>query len=488
MRVLLATEGTYPYGLGGVSTWCDQLVTGLSDHDFAVVAVVANPHVASRYRIHRNVKVTAVPLWGNEFIEEEVPRPFTSFMARRRSVRSGRTESEFLALLEHLTDCLMLEADAAAGVADCITELADFATGHDLRQAFLGARAWDLIRSKLGKHPLFAKASLEGTVESARAVYRYFLPLAIPLPDVDVAHSTAAAFCSLPCIAARRQKGVPFLLTEHGVYLRERILALIRDDTPSLQKVMLANLYRGVVTAAYREADRILPVCGFNVLWEEAIDPETASKVRVVHNGVDPDHFPPGPEPTEPPTACFVGRIDELKDIITLLDACRRVKDAVPDFELHLYGDATSPDYERRCLAHTEFLGLEDSVFFHGHTKDVQGALQRSWVVVQASVSEALPFSILEAMMCAKPIVATSVGGMPEALGHTRFLVPPQDPASLADRVVELLTMPPGERAAIGADNRHIALEQFTQASFLDAYRAEYAGLVEARVLAEASR
>lgn len=478
MDVLLSTEGTYPYGVGGVSTWCEQLMSGLADHTFSVVAVIANPHAVARYRPGPNVRVGAVPLWGNELLEEQVPRSLSSVLARRRALRHGAVEREFLPLFERLTENLMLETDAAEGVAECITGLADFAVRHDLREAFADRRAWDVMSAKLRGHPLYAKASLEGTIESARAIYRYFLPLTVPLPVADVTHATAAAFCALPCIAAKRRHGTPFLLTEHGVYLRERILALIRDETPPLQKVMLANLYRGVVAAAYREADRILPVCRFNVLWEDAIDADTAGKVHVVHNGVDPERFLPAPERPAPPTAGFVGRIDELKDVVTLLEAARRVRDAVPGFMLHLYGDATSPEYEEKCRRRAAFLGLDACVVFHGHTNDVLAALHGAQVVVQSSVSEALPFSILEAMMCAKPIVATAVGGVPEALGGSRFLVPPQDPVAFGDALVELLRMPPGERAAVGAGNRQRALEQYTQEAFLAAYRDEYAAAV----------
>ena len=64
-RVLLTTEGTYPFHLGGVSTWCDALVHQLPDVDFIIMAIAMNPYVAVQFDLPPNVqKTVAVPLWG----------------------------------------------------------------------------------------------------------------------------------------------------------------------------------------------------------------------------------------------------------------------------------------------------------------------------------------------------------------------------------------------------------------------------------------
>jgi hypothetical protein len=65
MEVALIGEGTYPHQFGGVSVWCDQLVRGMTDYDFKLVALVATGAEQVRWTLPDNVtSVTAVPLWG----------------------------------------------------------------------------------------------------------------------------------------------------------------------------------------------------------------------------------------------------------------------------------------------------------------------------------------------------------------------------------------------------------------------------------------
>ena len=74
MRVLFLVSGVYPHYMGGVSTWADQLLRGMGEHEFHVVSVVSNPHVEVRYKLPPNVKeIITIPLWGTEKPEEYLP-------------------------------------------------------------------------------------------------------------------------------------------------------------------------------------------------------------------------------------------------------------------------------------------------------------------------------------------------------------------------------------------------------------------------------
>ena len=75
MKIYLSTEGTYPFVLGGVSTWVDMLVHGLPQHEFEIGALVDNPHHRIQYRPPPNVTLQPIPLWGLELAEEYLPRP-----------------------------------------------------------------------------------------------------------------------------------------------------------------------------------------------------------------------------------------------------------------------------------------------------------------------------------------------------------------------------------------------------------------------------
>jgi glycosyltransferase involved in cell wall biosynthesis len=95
-----------------------------------------------------------------------------------------------------------------------------------------------------------------------------------------------------------------------------------------------------------------------------------------------------------------------------------------------------------------------------------------------ASVSEAFPYALVEAMLTQAAIVATDVGGVREAVGDTGLLVYPRDPVAMAEAIGTLLNWPQG-RERLGARARDRALRWFTEQRFVDAYRSSYARLIK---------
>jgi glycosyltransferase involved in cell wall biosynthesis len=103
--------------------------------------------------------------------------------------------------------------------------------------------------------------------------------------------------------------------------------------------------------------------------------------------------------------------------------------------------------------------------------------MQQADVVAFASISEAFPYALIEAMLTTAAIVATDVGGVREALADTGLLVYPRDPVALAEAICILLRWPDG-RARLGARARDRALRWFTEQRFVEAHRLSYARLV----------
>ncbi|MGH9054523.1 MAG: DUF3492 domain-containing protein, partial [Acidimicrobiales bacterium] len=445
MRIFLSTEGTYPYVVGGVSTWVDMLVRGLPEHEFEIGAVVDNPHHQVAYVPPDNVTVRPIPLWGLELAEEFQNNPGGWRRAFRTSPRVVRRE--FLPDWDRLLCAIStLGADPAA-LGDALAGIAHFAQRYDLRRALSDAGSWALLAERLVSNPTHARSPLGPTMHFARTLYRYLMPLSVPVPVCDVAHSSAAALCALPAVVAKYRHGAPIALTEHGIYLRERLLELAPE--PIGTKLLFANFYRAVVELAYREADAVLPVCGYNARWERllGVDP---GKIQVIHNGVDPAAAAPRPEPGGPPTIGFVGRIDRLKDVPTLIRSFDRVRRHLPDACLRIWGPPTSDDYLARCRGVAADLGLRDSVHFEGRTADPASAYAACHVIALSSISEAFPYTVVEAMLASRPVVATAVGGVGEAIGDVMFgseplVVEPGDPAALAAALVNVLVAPAEE-------------------------------------------
>lgn len=180
--------------------------------------------------------------------------------------------------------------------------------------------------------------------------------------------------------------------------------------------------------------------------------PFTAHKLDVVHNGIPTEKFlrAAGKPVRKLPIVLTIARLTEQKGIRHLLDAAVRV----PHAEFWIVGEG--PD--RAALrSYAAQLQIADRVKFLGQSTDVAPLLWQADLFVLPSLFEGLPVSILEAMAAGVPVIATQVGGTPEEIGscETGLLVPPGDPAALADAICHLLTNPGlAQRLAMNAEAR----------------------------------
>jgi glycosyltransferase involved in cell wall biosynthesis len=476
VRILLTTEGTFPYRTGGVSTWAHSLAGGLSDHEFAVVALVPNPPTQPALAIPSNTVVLPVPLWGLERIDEYLPRPAGG---RRPSWRSAAT-SGFLECLEPLLDQVLRARSDPVVVCLALGEIAEFAERYDLRRAMESEAVSQLIYDRLATNAVYRHARLHHAIEFARTLYRFLLPLAVPLPEVDVVHASAAAICSLPAIAAKVRNRTPMVLTEHGVYLRERILDMVHRRTEPLEKMLFSNFYRAIALAAYHAADRVVPVCEYNARWERELGVDE-TKIQVIRNGVDPNRFSAGYLPQVRPTISWVGRIHPLKDLLTLIRAVRLSVTFAPTMLCRVFGPDHDPEYAARCRAVVHEADLTETIIFEGPTDDPVSVYHSSDVVVLSSISEGFPYAVVEAMMCGRPVVSTDVGGVSEALGDPSLVAEPQNASSLAQALTNQLSRSAADRNALGMALRQRALDEFSEARFLASYDGLYRELSAGR-------
>ena len=164
-------------------------------------------------------------------------------------------------------------------------------------------------------------------------------------------------------------------------------------------------------------------------------------RLTTIPNGVDLDHFRPTRRHGDGRRSVIgcTARLHGKNDHATLLQAFVRVTAGVPEAELLLVG--RGPE-EARLKAIADDLGIASRVRFLGEQPDVAPYLAQMDVYVQSSVAEGMPNSVLEAMAAGLPVVATAVGGTPEAVieNETGLLVAPRHPAALADAMLGLVT------------------------------------------------
>jgi glycosyltransferase involved in cell wall biosynthesis len=481
--VLLTTEGTYPYHRGGVSTWCDALTTRLSEVDFHLLAVTMHPYLTAKYVLPPNVReVVTVPLWGTEEPAEYGRHAsFPDYLRRRWATSPAAIERELLPLYESMVRAIVTGTLPPRALGEILLKLHDQLEGLDYHRALTHRAVWEVFnivtRDAWGaRFPDEKPPSVDEVREAWRLLYRLMLPLSVAVPRVDLTHSAAAAFCGLPCIIAKLRWGTPFLLTEHGVYLREQYLNLGRSAKSLFVRWLLFRLMNAIVDVNYACADYVSPVCYYNTRWERWRQVEP-SRIKVIYNGVDPVRFSPAKrEPNLRPTVTAVGLIFPLKGQLDLIEAADIVRQQVPDVEFRIYGSASDEEYFRACQRRVKALDLGGTVTFAGTTTESWVVLQQADVVALPSISEAFPYALVEAMLTEAAVVATDVGGVREALGNTGLLVLPHDPLGLADAILCLLESPQ-QRERLGREARERALHWFTEQRFVDSYRAMYATL-----------
>jgi glycosyltransferase involved in cell wall biosynthesis len=310
-------------------------------------------------------------------------------------------------------------------------------------------------------------------------VEHWLRPLLQPVPIADVTHAVTNGLAALVSLGAKWTYGTPMLLTEHGVYLRERYLGLRSSAYPWPVKSLLSSFQRLLCATAYRTADLITPGNKYNHRWETRFgaDPD---KIETVYNGVDPNDFPPAGKEPSVPTVTWAGRIDPIKDLETLLRAFALVAEELPAARLRIFGGtpAVSRDYHAQCEALAAQLGVGDAVAFEGRVENIRDAYAAGNVVVLSSISEGFPYTLIEAMVSGRATVSTDVGGVAEAVGDTGVVVPPREPDAMAQACLRLLR-DDLLRHRLGAAARDRALANFTVDQAIDAFDAIYTGLAD---------
>jgi glycosyltransferase involved in cell wall biosynthesis len=181
-----------------------------------------------------------------------------------------------------------------------------------------------------------------------------------------------------------------------------------------------------------------------DILRGDGVPPE---RVATVHEGIDVEHVAAAPpvnvheEFWLPHHAPVVGNVAALvphKGQRHLIDAARLVVQKIPDARFIILGEGELREpLERQVREHR----LEKHVLLPGFRVDVLGCIKGFDLFVMSSVAEGLGTSLLDAMACGKPVVATRAGGIPEIVvdGVNGLIVPPRDAHAMADAIASML-------------------------------------------------
>ena len=332
------------------------------------------------------------------------------------------------------------------------------AAGHRVTVLAGGAGAFTADLDRLGVprrnlrwlrmpiHPAHDAAALIEIVGALRALR----------PDLVLAHSAKAGMLGR---AAARVLGIPSVFTPHGWSIGDRISR------------RQGRVFRVLERLAARGTGRIVNVCEYERRLALDCGIAGAEKMAVVYNGLPDVDESLRARPAEGPARILmVARMAPPKDHAGLLDAVAGLPNA--PWSLAFVGGGPREAALRR---QTEALGLADRVRFLGFRGDVAPLLAGAHALVLCSASEAFPYVVLEAMRAGLPVVASDVGGIPEAVvhGETGLLVPRGNPAALRDALA-LLIARPRLRKQLGDAGRRRFLERFTLRRMFEATLGVY--------------
>lgn len=278
-------------------------------------------------------------------------------------------------------------------------------------------------------------------------------------PDLLSLHTAKAGWVGR-AVAARL--GVPAIYTPHGWSIGDR------------HSLVEGMLFRLAEKAASKWAAAIICVCESErrLALEKGV--AHAERLHVVYNGVGDIAAELRAEPDASPVRIVsVARFEAPKDHRTLLRSLAQLRSE--SWQLDLVGEGP---LEREMRALAGALGIAERVHFLGYQQDPARTLGRAQIFVLSSRSEGFPRSVLEAMRAGLPVVATEVGGVPEAVtqGVNGLLVPRCEAGALAGAIGELIT--DGERRRrLGAEGRRVYESRFRFERLADETAALYSAV-----------
>jgi sugar transferase (PEP-CTERM/EpsH1 system associated) len=313
----------------------------------------------------------------------------------------------------------------------------------------------------------------------------------------------------IPVVALGKKNGLDTgAIRQLATLLRRRHVQIIHTHNPAPHAHgIAAALLAGVPVRVHTKHGRNYPHMRGRVLLNRAlswftdaivavsddardvalhIEKAAPAKVRRIWNGVDTDSYKRNAQRptsnTQHPTIGTVARLSPEKDQNTMLAAFKLVQEKLPQARLVFVGDGPSATGLKQTAAD---LGIAANVDFLGMRSDVAELLHTFDLFTLSSISEGISMTLLEAMACEIPGVATDVGGNREILNPPEcgLIVPARDPRSLADAYLELLR-DPSRRAAMGRAARQRVVGHFSLQAMVRHYQQLYEELLRTKGVA----
>ena len=461
MRVCLVLEGCYPYVHGGVSTWMHSYITAMKEHEFVLWVIGAKAKDRGKFvydlpsnvvEVHEVFLDDALRLSGEHakviFTDEEVK-------ALRELVNLSDPDWDVLFNLFHNKGVHPLSFLQSNEFIDLFTKIC------------------------MEEYPYVAYADAFHTVRSMLLPVLYLMTGEVP--KAQIYHAISTGYGGLLACLGGSINHAPVLLTEHGIYTREREEEIIRADwvVPSFKDRWIRFFYL-LSEEIYRRAFRVTSL--FHNARKTQIDMGCdADKCLVIPNGIQFDRFkdiPLKPDDGWVDIGAVV-RLAPIKDVKTMIYAFFELHERLPHVRLHIMGGVDDEEYGAECHALVETLGVRDLIFT-GRVNVVE-YMEKLDFTILTSISEGQPLSVLESLGARRPCVTTEVGCCRELLegapgddfGVAGFVSPPMYRKGLAD-AMERMCASRARRLELGERGQRRVATYYLHEQMLANYRALY--------------
>ena len=510
--IMLFSEGTYPYVKGGVSNWILQLMQGLPEFTFGVCFVGAKEimdgerleisyelpsnlkHLEVHYLFDNDEKMSSKRKKGSKAGFEAVAKLYESFKSQDSSIPEMIQNIEFYTKEVTFDDFLHSE------------------------------RAWNFINEIYMKNcPDIPFVDYFWTLRNIHKPIWILAGIVENLPKTKVYHAPSTGYAGFLGALASYTTGRPFVLTEHGIYTRERKIDMLSADwveykKPALLqqpeeynyiKRMWVNFFDKIGLFCYNRSNHVLSL--FSGAQKIQINfGADENRTLVIPNGVDVDGLMETIQyraETPKPIVTLIGRVVPIKDIKTFIRAIKIASESIPDIEGWLVGAVDEDkEYVEECQQMAISLGLKEKIqVFDGNKSDmtkeeiiqssdqiklfghsnIKEILPLSALQTLSSISEGMPLVILEGFAAGVPCVATDVGSCKDlieggineedlSMGTAGAITGIANPDALANEYIRLLNFDNGEWKKA----QEVALKRvqkyYRQEMFLQDYREIY--------------
>ena len=469
MKVCMIVEGAYPYINGGVSSWVHQVMSNMPDVEFIVQTIAATPDAKREFKYKIPENVTEI---------QEVYLLDDDYVANRTQKHIRLTGEEYDAF-----EALMFGENPDWDVIFRFFNQKDVS----LNALLSGKDFFRMTENYYNEH--FDRIVFSDFLWTMRSIY---LPLFTILKartcNADLYHSASAGYAGIWGSLQSRLSGRPFLMTEHGIYTREREEEIIKAGwVTGTYKELWIDQFRKIGQCCYQHASKVVSLFEGARQYQIELGCDR-EKTIVIPNGVDYKAFENLEQKDPDDEFINIGavlRVTPIKDVKTLLSAFAIAKGREPRLKLWIMGGMDeAPEYSRECLDMVQDMNIAD-VEFTG-VVNVRDYLGKMDFLILTSISEGQPLSILEGYAAKKPYIATDVGncdglinGEADDFGPAGYITPVMGITEIAHAILALAE--DGDlRRKMGENGYKRVTTRYDRKNVLEAYHSLYNELIAA--------